>query len=474
MRVGIIGAGPAGLSCALALTRQNVDVTCFEAADAPGGMCRSFELWGMHVDLGPHRFFSMDQSVSDFWREPLGDDFVLVDRLTRIFYQKKFFAYPIKPVDALMKLGFAESLHCGASYLAAQLFRGRGEDKTFAQWVSRRFGKRLFEIFFKSYSEKLWGISCDELDSSFAAQRIKGLSLYEAVKNALFSGKTKHKTLVEQFAYPTLGAGQPYERMAEEIVRNGGKIICNAKVVSLDPAEGGAELRTTDGTKRFDHLVSTMPLTDVVQTSGAFGEREREAASKLHYRNTIIVYLLINRDKIFQDNWIYVHAPFLQTGRITNFRNWSQQMLHGSKKTILAMEYWANDQDALWKSTDAELEALAAREIVETGLVEPDMVEDAQVVRLHRSYPVYANGYEEHLQKIQAAVDELPWLTCIGRNGAFKYNNQDHSILMGMLAAENIAKNRRHPLWKINTDYDYHEGEGALPGQEKAGQDKAG
>lgn len=472
MKIGIIGAGPAGLACALSLTRQNVDVTLLEADEAPGGMCRSFMLWGMHVDLGPHRFFSMDQAVSDFWQAPLGDDFVLVDRLTRIFYQKKFFAYPIKPLDALLKLGFAESLHCGASYMAAQLFQGKGEDKTFAEWVSRRFGKRLFEIFFKSYSEKLWGISCDELDSSFAAQRIKGLSLYEAVKNALFSGKTKHKTLVEQFAYPTLGAGQPYERMAEEIVRNGGKIICNARVKSLAPLEeeGGVEVSFDGGQEKFDHLVSTMPLTDVVQNCGVFGENAREAASKLHYRNTIIVYLLINSEKIFQDNWIYVHAPFLQTGRITNFRNWSAEMLHGSNKTILAMEYWANDADALWKSSDAELEALAAKEIVETGLVEPQMVEDAHVVRLHRSYPVYANDYEKHLKKIQDAVDELPWLTCIGRNGAFKYNNQDHSILMGMLAAENIGKNRRHPLWKINTDYDYHEGEGALPGQEEKGQ----
>lgn len=222
MKVGIIGAGPAGLSCALALTREHVDVTVFEADAVPGGMCRSFELWGMKVDLGPHRFFSMDAGVTDFWSSFLGDDFVLVDRLTRIFYKKKFFSYPIKPLDALTKLGFAESIHCGASYLAAQFFHGGKEEKTFAQWVSRRFGKRLFEIFFKSYSEKLWGISCDELDSSFAAQRIKGLSLYEAIKNALFSGRTKHKTLVEQFAYPLMGAGQPYGRMADEISRGGG------------------------------------------------------------------------------------------------------------------------------------------------------------------------------------------------------------------------------------------------------------
>lgn len=241
MKVGIIGAGPAGLSCALALTRQNVDVVLFESESMPGGLCRSFELWGMKVDLGPHRFFSMDARVTNFWRAPLGNDFELVNRLTRIFYKNKFFSYPIKPMEALAKLGPTESIHCVTSYLAAQLFRTSQEDKTFAQWVSRRFGKRLFEIFFKSYSEKLWGISCDELDSSFAAQRIKGLNLYEAVKNALFSGKPKHKTLVEHFAYPIEGAGHPYAQMAQEIAKNGGKIIYNDKALSVVPINGGGQ-----------------------------------------------------------------------------------------------------------------------------------------------------------------------------------------------------------------------------------------
>lgn len=216
----------------------------------------------------------------------------------------------------------------------------------------------------------------------------------------------------------------------------------------------------------MDHLVSTMPITDLVATCPAFNATTKDAARSLHYRNTIIVYLLIDNDNIFQDNWIYVHAPFLQTGRITNFRNWSKHMLHGSTKTILAMEYWTNDDDKLWKNSDEQLETLAIKEIVETGLVKADMIEAAHVVRLHRSYPIYANGYEEHLRKIQDAVDKLPWLTCIGRNGSFKYNNQDHSILMGMLAAENIAQARKHSLWNINTDYDYQEGDGALPNQD--------
>lgn len=458
MNVAVIGAGPAGLSSALALAKNNIDVTLFEADSIPGGMCKTLELWNMKVDLGPHRFFSMDKKISEFWLSPLKNDFVLIDRLTRIFYNNRFFMYPIKPLDALSKLGFFEALHCGTSYIAAQ-FAPKGNETTFAEWVSRRFGYRLYEIFFKSYSEKLWGISCAELDASFAAQRIKGLNFLETLKNAVFKGKTKHKTLVDQFAYPTLGAGMPYARMAEELIWLGAKLQYNTRVISVNPCskEKSMEIILPDGAQEFDHVICTMPLTDLVQSCTAFDDTVQEASKKLRYRNTIIVYLLVNSENIFQDNWIYIHAPFLKTGRITNFRNWSPAMCVESNKTILAMEYWANDEDALWKSADTELEDLAAREMTMTGLVPPDLIEDARVVRLHRSYPVYAAGYEQELAKIQTAIDKIPALTCIGRNGAFKYNNQDHSILMGLLAAENILEQASNNLWQINTDYDYQE-----------------
>lgn len=460
MKIAVVGAGPAGLSCALSLAREGAETVVFEASSQPGGLCRSFDLWDMRVDLGPHRFFSMDKKVTDFWMAPVADEYVLVERLTRIFYKNKFFNYPIKPLDALSKLGIGESLHCVASYAAAQ-FETRKEDKTFSEWVSRRFGKRLYEIFFKSYSEKLWGIPCDELDASFAAQRIKGLNFYETVKNALFSGKTKHKTLVEQFAYPKMGAGQPYEKMAEELVRLGGKIFYNAPVQGLTADSNRISgIMSRGGVIPVDFVVTTMPFTDVVENCPAIGEEARNAAKKLGYRNTIIVYLLVDQEKIFHDNWIYVHAANLKTGRICNFRNWSPDMVRGSKKSILALEYWANDDDELWLREDRFLENLAKREIAQTGLVPAESVMDAHVERLHRSYPVYANGYEAEVAKMQKAVDAIPNLCCIGRNGAFKYNNQDHSILMGLLAAENILGKAAHDLWRINTDYDYQEGAG--------------
>ncbi len=473
--VGVIGAGPAGLSCALALARKGKACEIFESLPVPGGMCRSFELWGARVDLGPHRFFSKDQRVNAFWLEQLGPDYVLVKRLTRIFYQRKFFAYPLKPFEALGKLGPLESLHCALSYLGARL-QPEAEDKSFEQWVSRRFGKRLYEIFFKAYSEKLWGISCSELDASFAAQRIKGLNLAEALKNALWPNKrgvSKHKTLVEQFAYPALGAGQPYERMAQEFERLGGKIHYESEVLGIEAENGRVTgLKLADG--RFDcaEVVSSMPLTEAVGKCPAFGPQSRALCKSLRYRNTILIYLKLNKENVFADNWIYVHDPALGTGRICNFRNWSPAMRGEAGTSIVALEFWANDNDPLWQADDARLADQARRELCATGLAREDEIADAFVLRLERSYPIYDLGFQERLAPIQAEADAVSGLTLIGRNGAFKYNNQDHSILMGLLAAENIARNAGHNLWKLNADYDYQEGAEALDagGQKPAGK----
>lgn len=462
MHVAVIGAGPAGLSCAIQLIKRGVSVDVFEAEGRVGGMSKSFELWNMVVDLGPHRFFSMDPRIAQFWIDQIKDDYVLVDRLTRIYYKRKFFYYPLKPFDAVLKLGPIETMNCVISFVRAMLSRVK-EQKTFAQWVSKRFGQRLYEIFFKSYSEKLWGISCDDLDANFAAQRIKGLNLFEAIKNALLKGKTRHKTLIEQFAYPENGAGEVYERMAQRFVDLGGKIHlrCPVKcVVVNDDGSGGVE--TEQSTIEFDHIISTMPLTDVIEGSSFFSPEAKQACKNLRYRNTTLVYLCIDSTDIFRDNWIYIHAPDLKTGRITNFRNWSKNMLHGQNKSILMLEYWSYDHEPLWTMSDEALIDLSRKEIIQTGLVRPDTIGDGHVVRIHRSYPVYSSGYNNYVKILQKEIDAIPWLTCIGRNGAFKYNNQDHSILMGLLAAENIVDQAGHDLWKVNTDYDYQEGKSAF------------
>jgi len=460
MRVGIIGSGPAGISCALKLAESNIDVEIFEIESQVGGLAKSIELWDQTVDLGPHRFFSMDKKVTDFWLKAIGKDYVDVDRHTSIFYNNNFFQYPLKPKNALSKLGMLKAANCLASYAKSRLFPVIPENN-FEEWVSNRFGKKLYEIFFKTYSEKLWGIPCTDLDIDFASQRIKGLNLYEAIKNAIFGGKNnKHKTLVDHFLYPKNGSGQVYSKMADKISVLGGKIHLNSKVIKVLTSNNSAKgfITSDDQKYLFDSVVSTMPLTDLILMTEGIDDTIRDLSKVLSYRNTIIVYLLIDKNSIFKDNWIYIHSNELSTGRVTNFQNWSPYLTKGDSRTILALEYWSNDQDNLWSMTDSELIKLAGAEMSSTGLISTSDIQNGEVVRLHRSYPIYSCGYRQILSKLQKTIDSIANLYAIGRNGSFKYNNQDHSILMGMLTADNIVDNKNYNLWAINTDYDYHEG----------------
>ena len=458
--VAVIGAGPAGLTVAYQLAKRGVRVEVFESGTSAGGMAKTISLWGQLVDYGPHRFFSSDPRVNRIWLEAVGRDYNMVNRLTRIYYRKVFFDYPLKAFNALRGLGPWEAVRCILSYLAAKIAPQR-DDNSFASWVTNRFGARLFSIFFKSYSEKLWGIPCNELDADFAAQRIKKLSLFEAMKAAIFGkGGSKHKTLVDEFAYPLGGAGAPYQRMVERIVELGGRIHFDTPVASVHPPEHQDErpvLKLESGTElAFDHIVSSMPITTLVERMGA-PEAVLENARQLRFRNTILVYLQIDGGSPFPDQWIYVHSPDLQTGRITNFRNWVPDINKGQRETILCLEYWCYDSDALWLSDDDSLIALARKEILETGLVAAGLVKAGKVVRIPKCYPVYARGYKQHLKPVEDFLADRLALSVIGRYGSFKYNNQDHSILMGLLAAENIAEDASHNLWELNTDYDYQE-----------------
>lgn len=458
MRVAVIGAGPAGITAAYQLAKGGANVEVFEAGPSVGGMAKTIELWGQKVDIGPHRFFSSDTRVNELWLEVVGRDYEMVDRLTRIYYKKRFFFYPLKALDALGNLGLWAAGMCVLSYGKEKL-APTAQDGTFESWVVSRFGRRLFEIFFKTYTEKLWGIPCTELDADFAAQRIKKLSLFEAIKNAVFGGKgNTHKTLVDQFAYPTGGTGMVYERMAE-FVKLRGKVHLKTpvkRVVSEDGRVVGVELE--DGrVEKFDHVISSMPLTLLVQRLDSAPEAIKEASRKLTFRNTVLVYLKVEAKDLFQDNWLYVHSADLQMGRVTNFRNWVPQLYGKAESTILALEYWCYDQDAMWKQDDASLIALAGEEMRKTGLIGDAAISAGQVYRIPRCYPVYGRGYKDHLKPVEDFVRSVPGLTAIGRYGAFKYNNQDHSILMGLLAAENLLKEAKHDLWEINTDYESYQ-----------------
>ena len=461
MRVAVIGAGPAGITAAYQLAKGGADVEVFEAGNAVGGLSRSIDLWGQKVDLGPHRFFSQDPRVNRLWLEVAGGDYRMVDRLTRIYYSKRFFEYPLKPANALRNMGLTNAARCLTSYLKEKVRPSFGADRneTFESWVVGRFGRRLFNMFFKSYSEKLWGIPCDALDADFAAQRIKKFSLGQAIKAALGFGKSKHKTLVDQFAYPVGGTGMVYERMADRVTELGGYVHLKqpvSRIVHERKKVKGIEL--ADGRfEPFDHVISTMPLTLLVRGLGNLPAAVEQGVAALRFRNTILVYLNVAHPNLFKDQWLYVHSPDLGMGRVTNFRNWVPELYGSSPNSILAVEYWCYDADSQWQEDDATLIERGEREIRTTGLIGEARVEGGHVVRIRRCYPVYARGYKQHLDPVVNHVRGFQGLDAIGRYGAFKYNNQDHSILMGLLAAENILENKTHDLWAVNTDSTYQE-----------------
>lgn len=455
--IAVIGAGPAGLAAAYKLQIAGVPVTLFEASSQVGGMAKSFELWGQIVDLGPHRFFSSDPRVNKFWLESVDNEYVMVSRLTRIYYKSKFYSYPIQASNALRNLGVVEACKCVLSLIKVKLMPKK-DDSKFESWVSNRFGDRLFRIFFKSYTEKLWGIKTDELDAEFAVQRIKKLSLLEAIIGALSTKRRKkHRTLVDEFAYPILGAGHVYNKLASKFIAAGGKLHLNAPVITIKIDANSVYLETQSGLSGdFKYVVSTMPLNILISKIDAPVDIKKKS-SLLKFRNTILVYLKVKGTNPFPDQWIYVHAQNLLTGRITNFKNWTKSINMGQEDNIICLEYWCYDDDDIWAQKDDEIINLATSELYATNLVSTGLIYEGYVKRVAKCYPVYNSGYRDLLEPIQNYLRQIDRLIPIGRYGSFKYNNQDHSILMGLLAAENLLSEECTDLWAINTDYEYQE-----------------
>ncbi|HLF56679.1 MAG TPA: FAD-dependent oxidoreductase [Thermoanaerobaculia bacterium] len=458
MRVAVIGAGPAGLTAAFRLAQRGVDVEVLEAGPAVGGLARSISLWNQTVDLGPHRFFSKDPRVNAFWLEAVGSAYRMIDRRTRILHDGKLFDYPLRPVNALANLGVFEALRCLGSYARESLHRAEPAE-TFETWVVRRFGRRLFEIFFRSYSEKLWGIPCERLDAAFAAQRIKGFSLGEALRDALGLAGVRHPTLVDRFAYPVGGTGSVYRELARRIELAGGRVRLRTPVrrVEIDAGRARGVVLADGEALPFDQVISTMPLTLLAQGLPELPDDVARAAAELRFRNTLLVYLRIDAGELFPDQWLYVHSPELRVGRITNFRNWAPELCAGEEATVLTLEFWCSDGDEIWSEPDDRSIERAKRELAATGLAGTARAAAGHVVRIRRCYPVYELGYRRRVATIADHLAGIAGLTAIGRYGAFKYNNQDHSILMGLLAAENLVGEGRHDLWDVNADYDYHE-----------------
>lgn len=458
LKVAVIGAGPAGMTAAYQLAKEVSSVDVYESSDCIGGLAKTIDLWNQKVDLGPHRFFSTDSRVNALWLELVGKDYEMVNRLTRIYYKNRFFHYPLKPFNALANLGLFEAGRSLTSYGIQKVFPVK--DSSFEGWVTHRFGRRLFEIFFKTYTEKLWGIPTRELNADFAAQRIKKLSLWEAIVNGFSNGKgNTHKTLVDQFAYPHQGSGIVYERMADFVRKKGGNVYLSTpvkKVLTRQKKAYGLELE--NGTvKEYDQIISSMPLSLLTERLPEVPETIKQHAKSLTYRNTIIIYLNVQAEDLFPDNWIYVHSAELKMGRLTNFRNWVPGLYGKEKSTICALEYWCYDKDEFWKWDDERLIALGKEELLRTGLIGNATITDGFIYKIPKCYPVYSASYKDHLQPVEEYLSTVENLQAIGRYGAFKYNNQDHSILMGLLAAENVLKNKQHNLWTVNTDYECYQ-----------------
>jgi len=456
-KVVIIGAGPAGLTAAYQLCKAGKDVEVFEASQSVGGMAKSLSLWGQTVDLGPHRFFSKNQRVNDLWFEVLGSDFCQVNRQTRILYNEKLFSYPLQPLNAFKNLGAKEASLCLLSYLKEKTKPSKNVSDNYENWMIHNFGKKLYNIFFQEYSEKLWGIPCHELDVDFAKQRIRNFSVSTILSQLFFFKTSETRTTQTQFSYPLHGSGRTYEKMASFVTSNGGKIHFNEKVEKIHG--DGRQITAIETTKRSvetRNLVSTMPLGHLVTGLSTSSRESKEHCAQLHFRNTLLIYFLVDAKDLFSDNWIYIQSPKLKLGRITNYRNWSPELCKDSSHTILSLEYWCN-RDDLWLTPENEIFSLAEIELRSTGLIKNAEILERKLVKLPNCYPVYRKGYKKHVSFIAKELAKTDGLQVIGRYGAFKYNNQDHSIMMGLLAADNIIQKSHNDLWAINSDFDEYQ-----------------
>jgi protoporphyrinogen oxidase len=466
----IVGAGPAGLTAALELVQAGCDVTVLERdSEYVGGLARTMRYKEHRFDIGAHRFFTKNTEIAQWWRQRLPNDFIRLKRLTRILYRRRFFDYPLKLGNVLDGLGILESLLCLASYLRRQATPIRPE-KSFEDWVVNRFGNRLYRMFFKTYTEKVWGMPCNTISPDWASQRIKGLTLWKAVVAAIplnvFGSKIDApviKTLIDEFDYPRFGAGSMWEKTRDEACNMGARVVMGRSVIKLehegDLIKSLQSITPSGQVERWvaDEFIVSMPLQQcVLSCNPPLMEETNDAASRLKYRDFLLVVLIVNRGNIFPDNWIYVHDPDVRVGRIENFNNWTPELHANPEVTCLELEYFCSKTDEFWQLGDSAIMEIAKRELEHLGLAKAVEVVDGCVVRVEKAYPVYDDNYRANVDTIRDALTVFKNLQVVGRNGMHRYNNQDHSMLTGKLAAQNVTGSS-HDLWSVNTEADYHE-----------------
>jgi protoporphyrinogen oxidase len=460
--VVIVGAGPAGLTAAYESLKRNLHPTVVEKSGQVGGIARTELYRGYRFDIGGHRFFSHFVDIQQIWQEILANDFIKVSRSSRIYYKNRFYIYPLSIPNAIRNLGLYEGLLILASYLKAKI-RPHTREDTIEQWITHRFGERLYRTFFKTYTEKVWGISCSEIQSDWAAQRIKGLSLRRVLYDAISGGNhSGAKTLIREFHYPVFGPGMMWQSMQKQIEHQAGKVLLNTEVVRMNHASGkildivarqsGKEM-SLSGTS----FISSMPLDELILLLDPPPPGPvLKAAERLRYRDFILVGLIVNQSELFPDNWLYIHSPEVKVGRIQNFKNWSAAMVPDSGKTSLGMEYFCSAGDETWGMPDTELILLAKKELEKLGLASAAMVEDGIVFRQSKAYPVYNSDYRQNIQTIRSYLESIDNLQTIGRNGLHRYNNQDHSMITAIKAIANLT-GETCDLWALNAESSYYE-----------------
>ncbi|MBT4277582.1 NAD(P)/FAD-dependent oxidoreductase [Candidatus Falkowbacteria bacterium] len=450
-KIVILGAGPTGLAAGYELSRSKNQVVIIERNKKVGGLSRTEECNGNFFDIGGHRFLTKEKRVLDLWKNILKDDFLERPRLSRIYYNKKFFNYPLKIKNVLKNLGLLNSFLVIFSFLKAKIKKQKEDN--FEAWVTNRFGKRLFKIFFKSYTEKLWGIGTKELSSDWARQRIQGLSLFKAIKDALFR-KGKEKTLIKKFYYPKYGSGQMYEKMAEKIKENQGEILLNSYVQKINYQDNKIKnivIKNKGETREIsgDNFISTLPINKLILKLSPQPPKEIiKAAQALKFRSFIIVTLTIDKKDLFPDNWIYIHDRNLKTIRIQNFNNWSPDLVKDKNKTVLGVEYVCWENDDFWNKSNKELINLAKEELGAINITKKasqklgsswlEEIKAGKVIKAKDAYPVYTPKFKDDLKVILDYLENFKNLQTVGRSGAFCYNNMDDSILSGLNSAHNI------------------------------------
>src|SRR5215212_8426754 len=460
----ILGGGPAGLTAGYLLAKKGLPVVILEAEDQVGGIAKTAVRDGYRFDLGGHRFFTKVKEVDDLWHEIMKEEFLKRPRMSRIYWRDrhgraKFLDYPLRGPDVMKKLGPVDLTKALFSYLWAAI-KPKGKEETFEEWVSNRFGRWLFSQFFKSYTEKVWGVPTSEIRSEWAAQRIKNLSFFRAAWAAFFGNRDNRVTsLIEKFNYPRYGPGQMWETMTDDIRRLGGEVLLEHKVTKIE-FEGDRCTRVHVGDKVFETsaVISSLPLRNVVGMSEPHPRTEVLAAAKgIRYRDFLTVSLVLDGEDLFPDNWIYIHDPDVTVGRIQNFRSWSPDMVPDPRKASIGLEFFCFEGDHLWTMKDEDLIELGKRELHQLGLARPEQIERGFVVRVHKAYPMYDADYAERVAVIRGWLEGVGNLTQVGRNGLHRYNNSDHSMLTAMRAVDNLLDGTRHDIWAVNAESVYHE-----------------